>query len=134
MTTRPQTHFIAVGLGGALGGGSRYLLTLLPGATYPAAILAINVLGALALPLIAQYALPRYRANARTRLLITTGAISSFTTFSAISGEMVQYVSSGANGGAALYVAVTFAAGLVAAALGHYLAGRWSSNTSEGQP
>lgn len=126
MATTPQTHFIAVGIGGALGGGTRHLLTLLPGANYPAAILAINILGAFALPIIADYLLPRFRVSARSRLLITTGAISSFTTFSAITGEMVQRVSNGTTGLAALYAAVTFATGLAAAALGLYLAGRAS--------
>lgn len=126
-----DVHFFAVGIGGALGGGLRHALTLIPGATYPAAILAINIIGALALPVIANYLLPRYRVSDRTRLLITTGAISSFTTFSAITGEMVERFAADQHLGAGLYLAITLAAGLCAAALGQRIAASAVRGTEE---
>lgn len=126
MKTRnsPRPHFLAVGIGGALGGGLRHGLTLLPGADYPAAILTINAVGAFLLPLITALLLHKLRASERVRLAVGTGAISSFTTFSALSGELVSRVHAGEFLWAGSYLGLTLVIGLGAAALGHVLSQR----------
>lgn len=119
-------NFIWVGLGGALGGGLRHGLSLIPGASYPLVILAINIAGAFALPLIAQYFLPKFKASTRIQLFVTAGAISAFTTFSAITGEMAERIFGGQALSALIYLAITLILGLIAAAFGVHLAQRWA--------
>src|SRR5690625_5266566 len=121
---RAATNFLLVGLGGAIGGGLRHGLSLIPGANYLAAILAINIVGAAVLPIFAHYLLPKYGAILQTRLLITTGVLSSFTTFSAITGAMVEYVQHGQPWCAGAYLALNLVLGLLAAAAGSHFAQR----------
>lgn len=123
-------NFLWVGLGGAVGGGLRHGLSLVPGASYPAIIFCINIIGAFVLPLIAQYVLPKFGASTRAQLFVTTGAISAFTTFSAITGEMVERIHDGQAIWAFIYLAVTLLLGLLAAAFGVHLAQRWAAATA----
>ena|SRR5690625_1869478 len=131
---RATTNFLLVGLGGAIGGGLRYGLSLIPGASYLAAILAINIVGAAVLPIVAHYLLPKYGASLQTRLLITTGVISSFTTFSAITGAMVEYIQHGQPWRAGTYLALNLVLGLLAAAAGSYFAQRRARSNPNSQP
>ncbi len=131
---RTITNFLFVGLGGAIGGGLRHGLSLIPGANYLAAILVINIVGAALLPIIAQYLLPKYGASLQTRLLITTGVISSFTTFSAITGAMVEYVQHGQPWRAGTYLALILVVGLLAAAVGNRFAQHRARGNADPQP
>src|SRR5690625_4481767 len=131
---RATTNFLLVGLGGAIGGGLRYGLSLIPGANYLAAILAINTVGAALLPIIAHYLLPKYGASLQTRLLITTGVISSFTTFSAITGATVEYVQDGQPWRAGTYLALKLVVGLLAAAAGSSFAQHRARGNAGPQP
>lgn len=124
-------NFLFVGLGGAMGGGLRHGLSIIPGANYPAVIIAINILGAFTLPLLGQYLLPKIGAALRTQLLVTTGVISAFTTFSAITGEMVERIHAHQSLWAFGYLALTLLLGLCAAALGTHLAQRWANATNQ---
>src|SRR5690625_13088 len=117
-------NFLLVGMGGAAGGGLRHALTLIPGAHYGISILLINVCGAFLLPIVGEYLLPRFGASRGLRLSITTGAIASFTTFSAITGEMVLRIHNGQHLWALGYVTLTFVLGLLAAAAAMALARR----------
>jgi len=90
---------IGIGLGGATGAGT----------------LAANVLGSFALGVLVTRATSR-----RTGLLVGTGALSSFTTYSTFVGDAVALGGVSGTG----YVAVTYATGFGAALAGLALGGR----------
>ncbi|MBB6647137.1 fluoride efflux transporter FluC [Halobellus ruber] len=98
---------VVVALGGFLGAVSRYLVgTAVAG---PEGILLVNASGSFALA--ATVGVTRSR---RLRLFLTTGLLSSFTTYSTFA---VESASLGVAGGTA-YVVATYALGVAAAALG----------------
>lgn len=80
--------------------------------TFPFAILLVNVIGAFAIGVIA--AIPTIMNNEARRFFIVTGVLGGFTTYSAFAVDLVNLDLETA----ALYVAATFAAGLVATHLG----------------
>ncbi|GAA0546459.1 CrcB family protein [Halorubrum ejinorense] len=96
----------------ALGGG------LTPFSTPPTGLgtLVANVAGSFALGLLLSRA-----PSARTRLLVGTGALSSFTTYSTFVADAVAL---GTPAGA-WYVGVSYATGFAAAALGLAVGGGW---------
>ena len=118
--TRPATF--AVAIGSVLGTGLRALVGLavpVAASGWPWSTLAVNVLGSFALGAVFGRA---DRGRAPAWMLgpgFTTGAVGSFTTFSALALE-----ASGLPIGVALgYAAASLAGGLLAAALG-WRAGR----------
>jgi CrcB protein len=115
--------FIGAGLGGALrqavNAATARQVALL---SFPVGTLSINILGSLAMGLIAGYFAHRGPAFApATRLFLTTGILGGFTTFSAFSLETMLLIDRGAIGSALTYVAGSVAAGLVGCALGLWL-------------
>ncbi|VEI12554.1 fluoride efflux transporter FluC [Trueperella bialowiezensis] len=105
---------LLVGLGGALGAGARYLLTV--GAAHPPVVtLLINVFGALALGFITDV-LPE-----RARLFVGTGVLGGFTTYSALAVDTVQMLNESVLLGFA-YAVFTVIAGIAAALLGRLVA------------
>ena len=80
-----------VALGGALGSAARYGVGLaaarLFGVAFPWGTLAVNVLGGLAMGLLASRAGPDQES---ARLLLGVGLLGGFTTFSAFSLETVR--------------------------------------------
>jgi len=89
---------LAVALGGAFGALARYgagaLIARLIGGTFPWATLSVNVLGSFALGLLAPLALSR-GLSPELRLLLTTGFMGAFTTFSTFSLETLQLARAG---------------------------------------
>lgn len=87
-------NVLLVGLGGFAGSVARYLVQLLlagPAARvgFPLATLAVNVLGSLAIGLLLGSA-SREALDERTRLLVATGVLGGFTTWSAFAWETVS--------------------------------------------
>lgn len=86
-----MTRFLLVAMGGAVGSVARYSLSLaaarvLPGAAWPWATLAVNVIGGLAMGLLAGWLALRSGANQdNIRLFAAVGLLGGFTTFSAFS-------------------------------------------------
>ena len=116
--------FVIVILGAGFGGGVRHAVNLavarlLPGVTFPVATLLINVLGSFLMGIIAEsFALRGALASNPLRLLLTTGLLGGFTTFSTFSLEAITLFERGDVGAAAAYVAgsvVTALLGLAAA-------------------
>jgi CrcB protein len=112
--------YVYVALGSALGGMSRYGLTLFvqdrtPG-TFPLATLLINVSGSLLLGFIVRYALGTEAISPEVRLLLTTGFCGGYTTFSTFSYETVRAIEDGQYGQAAIYVTLS----VVLAAVGTF--------------
>ena len=113
---------VLVAVGGAVGSVLRYLVSLQSvlwfGLHFPWGTLAVNVIGSAAIGALGALPLPQ-----EARLLLITGLLGGFTTFSAFSLE-VELLWHRAPWTAALYVALSLALGLAACALCHALARR----------
>ena len=128
MTTTRPVHLRprSVGLvfvGGAVGTGVRALVSAAapPPAGVPVAVLVVNVVGAFALGLLLQRlhrAGPDDGRRRDLRLLLGTGVLGGFTTYSALAADTAGLVADGRPGAAALYAGGTLVLGLVAALAG----------------
>jgi CrcB protein len=102
--------YLLVFLGGGLGAAARHTINIvsarLLGTAFPYGTLTVNVVGSLAMGLIAAYFAFKGDASQHWRLFIATGVLGGFTTFSAFS----------------LDVAVLYQRGEVGLALGYVLA------------
>jgi CrcB protein len=110
-----------VAVGGSLGALTRYFLQgWLLDRTGPSiiALFAINVSGAFALGLILTLAEERNLIGPEARLLLTTGFLSAYTTFSSWMFESVQLIQIGDIARAALNIVGSVVAGLIAVYLG----------------
>ena len=118
--------FWAVAAGAALGGVSRYYLSLALtqrlGDTFPWGTLVINVTGSLLLGFLMRYAFASPAANAELRLLLTTGFCGGFTTFSTFSYETMLLLEDGQYGRAATYAVASVVVSLLAVGAGFVLA------------
>lgn len=92
--------------GGAIGAGLRYGITralpVSPGG-WPWPTFAANVVGGLAMGVLAAWVLRGDNSAEPLRLFIGVGVLGGFTTFSAFSLEMAQMVQRGEMGMAAAY-------------------------------
>lgn len=115
-----------IGLGSALGGMSRYLLSGLvqrsAGAGFPAGTLAVNILGSFLLGLLLRYSL-NAPMSPNLRAALTAGFCGGFTTFSTFSYETVELLQDGQWGRAAAYVGLSLLVSL-AAVWGGFLVAR----------
>ena len=118
-----------ISLGGALGTAARYLLSVwllrTLGPAFPYGTLAVNVIGSLLLGVIMQAGGDTSPLSPTTRLVLGTGVMGGFTTYSAFNYETLQYVQQGAWATAGLYVATTLLVCLGAGALGVLAARVW---------
>ena len=121
-----QTIFL-VAAGGALGSVARYLTVLninqaLPGA-FPWGTFTVNVLGCAVIGLMAGVSERYSIISAEARLLLFTGLMGGFTTFSAFGLETLQLMRKGEVLIAASYVLGSVVLGLLALWLGFMLIG-----------
>jgi CrcB protein len=105
---RAMTVFLSVALGGAIGSAARYLLsqwiTGFAAASFPVAILAINVLGSFAMGVLAGTMALAWSPSLEIRSFLTTGILGGFTTFSAFSLDAAILIQRGELGWAGIYV------------------------------
>jgi fluoride exporter len=113
--------FLGAGLGGALRHGVNLASARLFGLDFPYGTLIVNVVGSLAMGLIAEYLALRADASQMWRLFLTTGILGGFTTFSAFSLDAALLWERGATGQAALYVAASVALSIAGLFLGLWL-------------
>ena len=119
----PPTFLAAslyVAFGGAIGAWLRYAAGMLIGRTwgagsvFPWATLSVNVVGSLAMGLLAGW-LARHGSHGESwRLLLGVGLLGGFTTFSAFSLELALMVERGNLATAAIYVSISVIAGIAA--------------------
>jgi fluoride exporter len=127
-----MSRLLLVCLGGAVGTGARYLLALwlprAPGASFPCATLLVNVAGSFLLGALMHAAPTAGLMSPTLRLVLATGVMGGFTTYSTFNQETLEYLRAGAFAMAGLYVMATLlaclAGGMAGVALGRWLAGR----------
>lgn len=117
-----MNHILLVAFGGALGSVCRYLVGVgalrLMGPSFPWGTLTVNVAGSFAIGVLAELIVARFGASAELRLLLITGFLGGFTTFSAFALDAVTLFERGASLAAATYLALSIGASIAAAIAG----------------
>lgn len=116
-----MNSLLLVMAGGAVGSGLRYLVGRAAlaalGPNWPWGTLAVNLIGGLAMGLLAGL-LARTTNGELWRLLLGVGVLGGFTTFSAFSLDAVLMLQRGELGGMLAYVALSVAGSIGVLALG----------------
>ena len=118
-------HFLVVFLGGGLGAGFRHLTGMaalrLLGPNYPWGTLIVNVVGSLAMGIFIALLGRKIQATNELRLLIATGFLGGFTTFSAFSLDVAVMWERGATSTAFIYVLASVVLSITALFAGLWL-------------
>jgi crcB protein len=125
-------RFFLICLGGAIGTGARYLTSLWAasafGAGFPAGTLIVNVVGSFLIGFIMQTSSATELIRPDVRIMLTTGVMGGFTTYSTFNYETTNYFRAGAWGLGIANASATFfgclIAGLAGLALARLLFGR----------
>ena len=115
-------NFVMVALGGALGSVLRYsagfgVAHIWPQHLYIATVL-VNILGCFLIGCVFSWFLLRPDVSGMTTLLLMTGFLGGFTTFSTFSLDALRLLNDGQPVQALLYMGVTLVGGLLATWLG----------------
>jgi CrcB protein len=117
-----MTRLLWICLGGAVGTGARYLTSVwalrLFGPGFPYGTLIVNVTGSFLLGVIMHVGLTSELLSPTLRVVLASGLMGGFTTYSSFNYETLQYVQDGRWGLAAANLGVTVLACLLAGALG----------------
>jgi CrcB protein len=121
MRIESDMAYLWVALGGATGAAARFAVAQWTGArwgwTFPWGTFAVNVTGSLAIGLVMTLLVAR-GADPICQLLLVTGFLGGYTTFSAFSFEALSLLEARRWDAAALYVIGSVVLGLLATALG----------------
>ncbi len=118
--SRQATDLLLVAAGGAAGAVLRWSIdTAAADPLFPWPTLGINVVGAFLLALLPAFAV--VRRSRRVALAVGPGLLGGFTTVSAWAGQVRDLADSGQAGLAGLYLGLTLAGGLGAAAIGQWI-------------
>ena len=118
-----MVKIVLVMLGGAVGTGFRYFLSILiysrvKEPTFPYANLVINVSGSFLIGILAELFESRLLVSPTTRVTLLTGVLGGYTTFSSFAFETISLMRDGQMGLATLNVSLSIALGLAAVWLG----------------
>lgn len=117
-----MTRFLMVCLGGAFGTGARYLFggwaQRILGTAFPYGTLIVNMIGSFLLAVIMYLSLEVGLIPANTRMVLATGVMGGFTTYSTFNYETLKLLQTGSVAIGALNIAGTVAGCLVAGLLG----------------
>lgn len=115
---------VLVASGGAAGAWVRFAAGRMVGPSgFPLPTLSVNLLGSLAMGLLAGWLAQQGQGGEHWRLLFGVGLLGGFTTFSAFSPEIVAMFQHGAFGQAGLYILAPVLGGIAGLLLGLALAG-----------
>lgn len=114
---------LLVAFGGGTGAWLRFVAgRLVPSAQFPWATFSVNLLGSLAMGLLAGWLVRGGQASETWRLALGVGLLGGFTTFSAFSLELVQLAQRDQWLSAALYASLSLAGGVAGLLAGLALA------------
>lgn len=117
-----MTGLLFVGAGGAVGAMLRYAISLIPyKGRFPLLTLFINVIGALAIGIIAGLS-ARKNLPQNAVLFLKTGVCGGFTTFSTFSLEAYNLLEQGYLRASAVYIILSVVCCLAGVAVGMYMA------------
>ncbi|MBX0329486.1 fluoride efflux transporter CrcB [Oscillochloris sp. ZM17-4] len=115
-------NMIAVAVGAAVGANLRYLLSgwvsQRLGGAFPYGTLVVNIVGCLVIGALLTLAATRVSLSEPLRLLLVTGLLGGFTTFSSFGYEAYALIGGGDWQSAAVYMAGSLGLGLAAVFLG----------------
>lgn len=101
-------HVLLVAIGGAIGSVGRYFVNLwavrLFGPAFPWGTFAVNVVGGFAIGLVAELVIRKFSGSTEMRLLLITGVLGGFTTFSAFSLDAIVLFERGEITLSAVYI------------------------------
>ncbi len=101
-------HLLIVAAGGAVGAALRHLVNMWTlrafGPGFPWGTLTVNILGSLLMGVFIELLALKFQGSANIRLLVATGMLGGFTTFSAFSLDLVVMIERGATMTAAAYI------------------------------
>jgi CrcB protein len=120
-----MARFLLICAGGAIGTGARYLLSTAMArafGNFPFGTLAVNVLGSFLVSVLMVLALEKSVLSPDLRLILVTGVMGGFTTYSSFNYETLHLAQSGAAPLAVVNVAVTLVACLLSGIAGIWLA------------
>lgn len=117
-----MTMALYVFLGGGLGSLARWLVNLgalrLLGPGFPFGTLVVNLAGCFAIGVLARLLVPADAGGQGARLLLMTGFLGGFTTFSAFALDAAGLAGAGESGRAAIYVALSVIGSLASVTAG----------------
>lgn len=113
--------FLGAGIGGALRHGVNLAAARLIGTSFPYGTFTVNVVGSLAMALIAEFFALRSGLSQEWRLFLTTGLLGGFTTFSTFSLDAMMLWERGEVLTAVFYVALSLVVSLAAFFFGLWL-------------
>ncbi len=122
MVNSALTNILAIAVGAAIGANLRYSLSLWAaqrwGASFPYGTLLVNVIGSFVIGFVLVLATTRLNLSEPMRLLIVTGLLGGFTTFSSLSFEAYTLITNGSWQAAGIYLAGSFGLGMISVFLG----------------
>ena len=119
--------FLLVFLGGGLGSGLRYLVTITMNQyskVLPFGTFTVNMLGCLLIGLILGYAQRENTLTSNQTLLLATGFCGGFTTFSAFANENLELIKNGELFNFSVYTIGSVLIGILAVFIGFYITNR----------
>ena len=119
--------FLLVFLGGGLGSGLRYLVTITMNQyskVLPFGTFTVNILGCLLIGLILGYAQKENTLTSNQTLLLATGFCGGFTTFSAFANDNLELIKNGEIFNFSVYTIGSILVGVLAVFIGFYLTNR----------
>jgi fluoride exporter len=113
---------LLVAVGGAIGSLLRYYVGLgslrLMGPGFPWGTLIVNVVGCFIIGVFAEMIMRRFNASVELRLLLITGFLGGFTTFSAFSLDAITLFERGEVFAGGIYIAASVGLSMVAVMAG----------------
>jgi CrcB protein len=121
------TKILIIGVGGFVGAVTRYYFGnyvqgLTRSTTFPYGTLTINVLGCLLIGFLFNLPALHKTLDAEARLLLITGFLGAFTTFSTFGNESMRMFQKNEIGLALAYIAASLLGGLIAVWVGQWFA------------